>query len=139
MNDQAVHAVVEAWVRWCLTRRFFIRPPSANLLARMQPAKIKQPPDARMSADLSWFNKAVYALVDMEDPDAEAFLYYYWERAGNIKKVAADMGVARSTFYVKVRRFARRAWSTSQSFKRAHDEMSVRAKQDKKGMDGPDT
>ncbi len=139
MNDDALHAFVEAWVRWCATRRFFIRPPSPNLLARMQPAKLRQPPDARMSAEIAWFNMAVHALVDMDDPDAQAFLLYYIERVGNIKKVASDIGVARSTFYVKVRRFARRAWSMSQSFARADAELRVRAGQDKKDIDGPDT
>lgn len=139
MNDEALHAFVEAWVRWCATRRFFIKPPSANLLARMQPAKIKEPPNARMSAELAWFNMAVHALVDMDDDDATAFLRYYVERANNIKAVAAEMGVARSTFYVKVRRFARRAWSMSQSLQRADEQMRVRAGQDKKAMDDPDS
>ncbi len=139
MSDQELHAFVEAWVRWCATRRFYVRPAAGNLLARMQPAKVKEPPDARLSAELAWFNTAVRALRAMDDADAEAFMVFYIKRARNIKTVAADMGVARSTFYVKVRRFARRAWRLSQSLARADEQARVRIGSDKKTLDGPDT
>lgn len=127
MNDHDLHAFVEAWLRWCATRRFFVKRSSTNLLAQMLPAKINEPPNARMSADLSWFNMAVHALVDMGDDDAPAFMRFYVERANNIKAVAAEMGVARSTFYVKVRRFARHAWTMAQSLKRADNQLRGRS------------
>lgn len=136
MNDREAHAFVEAWVRWCATRRFFVKPQAMNALARMQPSRVKDPPDARMDAEIAWFNMAVHALIDMKDPDADAFLRYYVERISNIKKVAADMGVARSTFYVKVRRFVRRALSMSKSLASADRQM--RAPGRKAAVSGPD-
>lgn len=120
MTGHELHLHCEAWRQWCLTRGYFLAPGAKNLLARMQPAKVGQAPDAVMSDEMSFFNMAVHALVDMGDGDAACFIQFYWSRVRNIKKVAADMSIHRDTFYERKRRFAERAYSMSQSLKRAH-------------------
>jgi len=120
MTGQELHAHCEAWREWCITRRYFLAPGTKNLLARMQPARVGPGPDAILSDEMSFFNMAVHALVDMNDADGACFIEYYWNRARNIKKVAAEMSISRVTFYERKRRFAERAYSMSQSLKRAH-------------------
>lgn len=120
MNDKELHAHCEAWYKWCMTRRYFIPPGAKNILARMQPVKVRQPPDAELSADLSYFNMGIHALADMGDIDADCFVQYYFYRVKNIKKVAGEMSIGRRTFYDRINRFARKAHLLSISLKRAH-------------------
>lgn len=120
MNGDELHAHCEQWRQWCITRQYFIAPGAKNILARMQPAKVGQPPDAILSDDMSFFNMAVHALADMGSPDTECFVKYYWFRLKNIKKVAADMKISRDTFYERKKRFAERAMSMARSLKQAH-------------------
>jgi hypothetical protein len=126
MTSQELNNLCEEWYNWCITRRYFIPPGAKNILARMQPSKIRQPPNAVMDNLLSFFNMAVHALADMGDPDIECFVQYYWYRSKNIKKVAKDMGIHRDTFYERRSRFARRAYSMCMSLKKAHDEFALK-------------
>lgn len=134
LSSNDLHQQCEAWRQWCITRRYFLRPGAKNILARMQPSKVGQPPDAVLSDDLSFLNMAIHALTDMGDEDAECFLLYYFDRAKNIKKVAADMGIHRDTFYERKSRFARRAYSMSISLKRVH-EQSILAEREVDAID----
>lgn len=127
IENAALHAHCEAWVQWCLTRKFFLPPGAKNILARMQPSRVGQPPNAILSDDLSFFNMAVHALADMKDQDAECFVEYYWNRAKNIKAVAARMDIARRTFYERRDRFARKAMSMAASLKRVQQERTPTA------------
>lgn len=122
MNDQDLHVYCEAWREWCRTRSYFIAPGAKNILARMQPSKVGIPPNAIMSSDMSFFNMAIHALADMNDPNTDCFVKYYWERARSIKTVAHGMGIHRVTFYERKVRFARRALSMSFSLKAAYEE-----------------
>lgn len=120
MTGHELHLHCERWREWCITRQYFIAPGGKNVLARMQPHKIGNPPDAILSDDMSFFNMAVHALADMGDPGAECFVKFYWFRLNNIKSVAAKMGISRDTFYERKKRFAERAFSMANSLKRAH-------------------
>lgn len=122
MNDKELHAYCEDWFQWCMTRRYFVPPGSKNILARMQPTKIRPAPDAILSAELSYFNMGIHALADMGDADADCFVQYYFYRVRNIKKVADEMKIGRRTFYDRLNRFARKAHLLSISLKRAHQE-----------------
>ena len=121
MNEQELNAYCEAWVRWCMTRKYFIKPGSQNTLARMQPSKVGREPDAQMSDGLSWFNMAVHALADMGEhkEDAECFVKFYCDRASNIKAVANELKIGTRTFYDRKARFARKALSMASSLKNA--------------------
>jgi hypothetical protein len=120
MTGHELHLHCEAWRQWCITRQYFIAPGAKNILARMQPAKVGQPPDAILSDDMSFFNMAVHALADMQGEDPECFVKFYWFREKNIKSIAARMGIHRDTFYARKNRFAEKAFSMAQSLKRAH-------------------
>lgn len=117
MNDQELHAYCEAWRQWCITRKYFIAPGAKNILGRMQPSKVGEAPNARMSEDLSFFNMAIHALVDMNEPGAKCFVDFYFHRVKNIKSAAAKMGIGRNTFYDRKMRFARAALSMSVSLR----------------------
>ncbi len=122
MTGNELHAFCENWYRWCVTRGYFIAPGAKNIFARLQPSKVLQPPDAVMSANLSYFNMAVHALVDMKDHDAECFIQFYCFRAKNIKTIAARIGIHRDTFYERKQRFAKKAYALSLSLKNMHEE-----------------
>lgn len=114
------------WVRWCETRKFYIRPVAKNILARMQPSKTKLPPNARNHADMTYFNMAIHTMADMPKHKAEweAFKKYYLGDAEVAKRAAADLGIGRRTYYDHVKRFAHAAYAMSHSIKRVHEAMS---------------
>jgi hypothetical protein len=122
MKDKELNAFCQAWAHWCWTRRYFIRPGTKNVLARMQPSKSGKEPNAELSSELNFFNMAVHSLADMQDhrDDAACFVSYYWDRESNIKAIAAKMGIGRQTYYDRMYRFARKALSMSHSLRRVH-------------------
>lgn len=118
MSDKQLDAYCEEWLRWCDTRKFYFKPGAQNVLARFQAGKAKEPPDARNSADMQWFNAAVYAMADMSE-HAEAFACFrlmYIERAGHVKRIADERGITQKTYYNRARTFVRKAISLSRSF-----------------------
>jgi hypothetical protein len=121
MNDQELHAYCEAWRQWCITRKYFIAPGTKNILGRMQPCNVGEPPNARLSEDLSYFNMAIHALVDMNERGAKCFVDFYFHRVKNIKSAAAEMGIGRNTFYDRKMRFARAALSMSVSLRNTYE------------------
>lgn len=122
MNDQELHAYCEAWREWCRTRKYCLAPGARNILARMQPAKVGQAPDAALSPDMQYFNMAVHALADIDEAEASCFVEYYFYRTKNIKVIAAKMGISRNAFYERRDRFTRKAYSMSLSLKRVHED-----------------
>lgn len=104
---------------WCDSRKFFIEPRAQNLLSLMQPSEVNNLPNGELSAELNFFNMAIHALVDMNDPDADCFIFFYYGLVKNIKFVAYRMGMGRRTFYDKRDRFASKAYSLSKSLERA--------------------
>lgn len=126
MSDKELDAYCQEWVWWCYTRRFYLQPGAQNILARMQPAKVKEPPNARNSAEMQFFNAAVHAMADMKE-HAETFACFrlmYIEQTGNLKRVAEQKGISRPTYYNRARAFARRAVSLSRSFQSATARMA---------------
>jgi hypothetical protein len=127
MNEPEVDAYVDRWVFWCGTRRLLAPTLKSNILARLQPAKIRtREPDAFMDASMPYFNMAVHALCEQQDQekDAAAFLGVYWYRA-NIKGLARDHQCARGTVYNRARRFAQRAMSMRETIRRVHESMTA--------------
>lgn len=118
LNDQDLHAYCDTWREWCRTRGFYMPPKAKNILARMQPAKVGQPPNADLLPDMPYFNMAIHALCEMNDPDAECFLLMFYCQVKNVKKVAYEMKIGRQTFYDRVNRFARRAYAMSRTIRK---------------------
>lgn len=119
----AVEELCWEWVRWCVTRKFYMRPPGQSILARLQPSKSGKEPNGRNDADLQYFNMAVHTLGDMpKHQDAfAAFMVYYMGEGEVVKRAADKLGVSRSTFYERVKKFAVAAQSMSVSIKRVHE------------------
>ena len=111
------------WVRWCETRRFYMKPATQGILARLQPSKVGTEPNARNHADMQYFNMAIHTLAEMADHKQtwEAFKFYYLGPRQVAKRTASDLGIGRQTYYDHVKRFAKAALSMSQSLKRAHE------------------
>ncbi|WP_426195068.1 hypothetical protein [Massilia sp. DWR3-1-1] len=124
LNDNQIDAYCLDWVRWCDTRKFYLRPAAQNILARMQPSKSGIEPNIRNNPDLAFFNAAVHSLADMAD-HAEGYACFkakYLEVNELIKVQVDKMGISRPTYYSRARSFARKALSLAGSLKRVHAE-----------------
>lgn len=121
-----VHELCIDWVRWCQTRRFYLKPATQGILARLQPSKVGQEPNARNHPDMQYFNMAIHTLADMPCHKTiwAAFQQYYLGPNQVAKRTAAELGIGRQTYYDHVKRFSKAAHSMSLSLKRAHEEMS---------------
>ncbi len=118
MSDKQLDAYCEEWLWWCHTRKFYLQAGAQNVLARFQAGKVKEPPNARNSAEMQFFNAAVYAMADMKE-HAEAFACFrlmYIEKAGHVKRLADERGISQKTYYNRARTFVRKAISLSRSF-----------------------
>lgn len=122
-NYDELHELCIDWVRWCETRRFYMKPPSQGILARLQPSKAGKEPNARNHADMQYFNMAIHTLADMPDHKQTwaAFKLHYLGPKQVVKRTAAELGIGRQTYYDHIKRFAKAALSMSHSLKRAHE------------------
>ena len=125
MTDGEVDAYCLDWQAWCKSRGFYIRPGPKNILARNMPSRVGQPPNARNSADMQFFNMALHMLGDMEEHKGAVAcfnLHYPLEgdRAENIKRIADEMGINKATYYRRVIAFARKALAMARSLKSFH-------------------
>lgn len=110
---------IDRWVQWCKTRRLFSPPLRTNVLARLQPRRIRlAEPDSFLDSEMPFFNAAIQSLCDRPDftGEAECFVGVYWYRV-NIKRLAADQSCSRGTVYNRARRFAQRAYALSISLR----------------------
>lgn len=136
LNDNQIDAYCLDWVRWCETRKFYLRPAAQNILARMQPSKSGVEPNARNNPDMVFFNAAVHSLADMDDQTEgyACFKAKYLEVDALIKVQIDKMEISRMTYYRRARAFARKALSLAGSLKRVHAE-SLRVLGDALPMD----
>lgn len=125
MNDQQLDAYCKAWADWCKSRKFYIKPGAKNILARMQPSRSGQPPNARNDPDMQFFNMAVHTLADMGDYQEKlaCFNLHYLDQTEYVKVEAAKLNISRVTYYNRVKSFARHAYSMSLSIKRVHESL----------------
>lgn len=112
------------WVRWCETRHLYLVTRSQGTLAALMPAKSKgREPNARNDPDMQYFNMAVHMLVDMPEhaDDWLAFQHFFLKPERLVKLTAADLGIGVRTYYDRVSRFAKRAFSLAPSLKKVHE------------------
>lgn len=124
LNDNQVDTHCLDWVRWCETRKFYLRPAAQNILARMQPSKNGVEPNARNNPDMVFFNAAVCSYADMAE-HAEGYACFrakYLETSDLIKVQVDKLEISRMTYYRRARAFARKALSLASSLKRVHAE-----------------
>jgi len=145
-QDQFIDEFCQAWVRWSDTRKFYIPKQASNILGRMQPSKMREPPNARNFPDMQHFNNAVHTLRDMafsepmqKETDEEKaeqqdsarhrsqldficwMIHYDPDHKILVKVVADKLGIAPRTYYDNIKRFSRKAYSMSQSLKRVYE------------------
>jgi hypothetical protein len=101
-DNQEQHQFCLRWAEWHRSRRLFAPPIPKNILARMQPSKARMPPDAILSADLSYFNLSL--LAQPEGKGKLAIYYFYIHQLRPIKLVAEDMGFSAQAFYKSMRK-----------------------------------
>lgn len=109
--DDTLHALAEAWVRWCHTRKLYasLRPPPSllgQLAARRRSLGQPGGPDAVCSAELSAWHLAYISQPDALD--RQVFELHYWQRVKPIGAAARALGISRAQWYVLLRDFRRR-------------------------------
>lgn len=107
-EQQELHLFSSRWAQWHQQCRRWAPPVPANILARMQPSKVREAPETELSADLSYFNLAVLAQEECQAKDI--FYLYYIHRVKNIKAVAAEMKISPSYFYRQLREFRAKSY-----------------------------
>jgi hypothetical protein len=111
LADSELHALCLRWADWHRQHGLIAPPIPKNILARMQPAKIRPAPHIGLSPVLSIFNTAISAQDD--GPAKTAFLLFYLVPARSVKEAAAAQEITRDGFYRRVRRFRRKVYRTA--------------------------
>jgi hypothetical protein len=121
MNDQDLHQFCLRWVAWRESRRLYVQPGAANVLARLQPSRVGSEPDAALDPMMPCFEMAVAAMREMPEHEATmvCFWLFYVQRVSRIKVVASRLGIARRTFYDRVHRAAGAAHVLSKAIAQA--------------------
>lgn len=121
MDDRDLHQFCLRWVAWRESRRLYVKPVAANVLARLQPSRVSVEPDAALEPVMPSFDLAVAALRQMPEHENAmvCFWLFYITRVTRIKVVASRLKIGRRTFYDRVTRGARLAYQFSQGIDRA--------------------
>jgi DNA-directed RNA polymerase specialized sigma24 family protein len=107
-----IEELVQLWIVWLMTRRFYAPPLPPNILQILQADKrvSREPPDAKNSALCAAFNLVIQeAKPDERLPFLYVFLKAY--RPAPIKVLANELGIDRDTVY-------QRAHSAAEKFLR---------------------
>lgn len=111
LGDSELHALCLRWADWHRQHGLIAPPVPKNILARMQPAKVRQAPRVGLSPVLSTFNTAISAQDD--SPAKISFLIFYLYPARSVKEAAAAQDITPDGFYRRVRRFRRKVYRTA--------------------------
>lgn len=127
MNDQDLHSYCVRWTGWRASRRLYVKPSAGNVLARLQPSRLGEVPDAALDPRMQFFEMAVATMREMPEHDEvmACFWLFYVERTRCIKQVAARLGIGRRTFYDRVRRAARMVFELAVAIEKAQQAMPV--------------
>jgi hypothetical protein len=106
-DDASLHELCIRWVGWTIQHHRLARPVTPGILARMQPARLKPPPEIPLSPTLSVLNTAITAADDC--PGKQAFLLFYLT-ADKTRDIAHLTGCTRDALYKRVRAFRRRVY-----------------------------
>ena len=105
-KNQQAQSLAYEWLDWLQTRSFFGPPPSKSLLAMMSDKSkpSRQPPNARLSAEIAAFHVAVCGLPD-ELGAPFIRIYCKWPEQP-VKTLAFDVGINQDTYYDRAHRGA---------------------------------
>ena len=110
MNDKDLHAYCIRWVEW--RRSSYVYTPSDPDAEPIRFYPLPDDMDEEEVKELEKFDAAVSTMKDIEEYKeiSDCFWLFYVKRVVQIKMVAKKMGIARSTFYGRVKRAARIAY-----------------------------
>lgn len=123
LADADLHALCLRWADWHREHGMLAPPIPKNILARMQPAKVRPAPHIGLSPTLSLLNTAINAQDD--GPAKTSFLLFYLVPARSVKESAAAMEISRDGFYRRVRRFRRKAYRAALSLEKSTETARV--------------
>ncbi|SRR5258705_3051666 len=113
LGDRELHWLCVRWADWHREHGLIAPPVPKNILARMQPGKVRQAPRVGLSPALSTFNTAISA--QDECPAKTSFLIFYLYPARSVKEAAAAQEITPDGFYRRVRRFRRKVYKTARA------------------------
>ena len=110
-KNERAQALADEWFPWLLTRRFFAPPPQKHILATLiQSEKSREPPNAKLSAEMSAFNQGV---VGMDEKCIIPFLRVYCGFPNEpVKLLAHKEKINPDTFYERAHKGASQAVRT---------------------------
>lgn len=128
MNESQLHDFCKSYAKWVDSRKFYVKPASKNILARMQPSRSGTPPNATNDAEMQHFHHAVRSLKDIEKHISNwvCFNLYYLEHAPNVKVEAGRIGISRPTYYNRAKAFARDSLILSNTIKALYTMESIK-------------
>jgi len=122
-DNQHMDQFCNAWALWHRSRKLWVPPIPQNILARMRPQRVREAPDAILSADLSYFNLAV--LGQPESNAKLAFYLYYLHEVRPIKTAAAAMEISPQAFYKAFKKFRGEAYKAYRRMMSAEETKTV--------------
>jgi hypothetical protein len=104
------------YAHWLRTRKYYLKAPAMNLLARMQPYKSREAPNSFNWNFMQPYNAAVQTLAEQRDTqDAYAAWYLYWVIGAVTKDATRILKCGSRTYYDRIKRFEDRAASLAAS------------------------
>lgn len=104
-RNQRAQNLVDEWIPWLRTKTFYGRPYPKHILAMLSmPDTSREPPDAKLSAELAAFHLGV---VGLDDHIGRPFLRVYADWPDKpIKLLAYEEGIGRDTYYERAHKGA---------------------------------
>lgn len=100
-KDKPLKAQFDDWLYWCRTRAFYGPPQPKHILALLSmPDTSREPPSAKLSAEMAAFNLSVIALPDHIGRPVIQF-YFDWP-ANSVKQFVYDEKIGLRTYYDRV-------------------------------------
>ena len=125
MNDKDLHEYCIRWVEWRRSSYLHTASKPGSTPKPFYPLSKKM--DARQEAAMKTFDMAVATMKNMDQYKeiADCFWLFYVQRVVQIKLVSKKLGIARSTFYFRVRKAARIAYEINLGLTNSKKEMDA--------------
>lgn len=125
MNDKDLHEYCIHWVEWRRSSYLYTPSKPGSLPKPFYPLSKKM--NAAQEAEMKTFDMAVATMKNMEQYKeiADCFWLFYVKRAVQITLTAKKLGIARSTFYFRVRKAARIAYEIKLGLAHAKKEIDA--------------
>ncbi len=104
------------YAHWLRTRKYYLRAPAMNMLARMQPYKSREAPSSFNWSFMQAYNAAVHTMAEQpEEQEIYQAWYLYWIIGAVTKDATRILECGTRTYYDRINRFEQRAMSLANS------------------------